>query len=94
MRAVDKNQSDPLSELTRLDETELKAAIKSAWKKCERLARKEMGPLLYSLRLTLRASANEISFGDWVETNLFISQRTAHQWAEEFERSRVGDHDV
>jgi hypothetical protein len=42
MRAVDKNQSDPLSELKRLDETELKAAIKSAWKKHERLARKEM----------------------------------------------------
>ncbi len=38
------------SELKKLDEEELKAAVKSAWKKCERLAKKDMATLLYWLR--------------------------------------------
>ena len=42
------------SEYENLDEAELKAAIKSAWKKHERLAKKDMGPLLYWLRVKLR----------------------------------------
>ena len=50
------------SELQKLNEAELKAAIKSAWKKYERLAKKEMGQLLYWLRENLRAqgSRNDI----------------------------------
>ena len=65
------------SELQKLNEQELKAAIKSAWKKYERLAKKEMGQLSYWLREKLRAqgSRNDIhdkdrGFGAWVEENL------------------------
>jgi lambda repressor-like predicted transcriptional regulator len=35
------------SELEKLNENELKSAIKHSWKKHERLAKKDMGPLLY-----------------------------------------------
>jgi len=79
------------SELQKLNEQELKAAIKSAWKKHERLAKKDMGPLLYWLRVRLRAqgSRNDIhdedrGFGAWVEDNLDISRRTADRWADEY----------
>jgi hypothetical protein len=81
----------PDSELQKLNEQELKAAIKSAWKKHERLAKKEMGPLLFWLRVRLRAqgSRNDIhdedrGFGAWVEENLDISRRTADRWANEY----------
>lgn len=77
------------SELQKLNEHELKAAIKSAWKKYERLAKKEMGQLLYWLREKLRAQGtrNDIhdkdrGFGAWVEENLDISRRTADRWAD------------
>jgi hypothetical protein len=77
------------SELQKLNEQELKAAIKSTWRKYERLARKEMGQLLFWLRKKLRAqgSRNDIhdkdrGFGAWVEENLDISRRTADRWAE------------
>jgi hypothetical protein len=79
------------SELEKLDEAELKAAIKFAWKKHERLAKKDMGPLLFWLRLRLRAqgSRNDIhdkdrGFGSWVEDNLDISRATADRWADEY----------
>lgn len=79
------------TELQKLNEQELKAAIKSAWKKHERLAKKDMGPLLYWLRFKLRAqgSRNDIhdedrGFGAWVEDNLDISRRTADRWANEY----------
>jgi hypothetical protein len=81
----------PDLELQKLNEQELKAAIKSAWKKHERLAKKDMGPLLYWLRVRLRAqgSRNDIhdedrGFGAWVEDNLDISRRTADRWADEY----------
>jgi hypothetical protein len=81
----------PDSELQKLNEQELKAAIKSTWKKHERLAKKDMGPLLYWLRVRLRAqgSRNDIhdedrGFGAWVEDNLDISRRTADRWADEY----------
>ena len=50
------------SELQNRTESELKAAIKSAWKKHEPLAKKGMAPLLYWLRVKLRApgSRNDI----------------------------------
>jgi len=79
------------TELQKLNELELKAAIKSAWKKYERLAKKEMGQLLYWLREKLRAqgSRNDVhdkdrGFGAWVEENLDISRRTADRWADWF----------
>jgi len=79
------------SELKKLDEEELKAAIKSAWRKHERLAKKDMGPLLYWLRDKLRAqgSRNDLrdrdkGFGGWVEKTIEISRRTADRWADEY----------
>lgn len=77
------------SELQNLNEKDLKDAIKSEWKKHERLAKKDMGPLLYWLREKLRAqgSRNDIhdkdrGFGAWVEETLDISRRTADRWAD------------
>jgi hypothetical protein len=79
------------SELQKLNEQELKAAIKSAWKKHERLAKKDMAPLLFWLRLKLRAqgSRNDIQdkdrgFGAWVEDNLDITRRTVDRWADKY----------
>jgi hypothetical protein len=79
------------SELKKLDEEQLKAAIKFAWKKYERLAKKEMGQLLYLLREKLRAqgSRNDLrdrdkGFGAWVEETIEISRRTADRWADEY----------
>ncbi len=79
------------AELEKLNEHELKSAIKSTWKKHERLARKEMGPLLYWLRVRLRAqgSRNDIidkdrGFSSWVDDNLDISQSTANRWADKY----------
>src|ERR1035437_6427193 len=81
----------PDSELEKLDEGQLKAAIKSTWKKYERLAKKEMGQLLYLLRENLRAqgSRNDLrdrdkGFGAWVEETIEISRRTADRWADEY----------
>jgi hypothetical protein len=79
------------SELKKLDEQQLKAAIESAWKKYERLAKKEMGQLLYLLREKLRAqgSRNDLrdrdkGFGAWVEVTIEISRRTADRWADDY----------
>lgn len=79
------------SELQKLNEDELKAAIQSAWRKYERLAKNEMGQLLYWLRENLRAqgSRNDIrdqdkGFGAWVEQTIEISRRTADRWANEY----------
>jgi hypothetical protein len=79
------------SELRKLDEEQLKAAIKSTWKKYERLAKDEMGQLLYLLRENLRAqgSRNDLrdrdkGFGAWVEETIEISRRTADRWANDY----------
>jgi hypothetical protein len=79
------------SELQKLNEEELKAAIQSAWRKYERVAKKEMGQLLYWLREKLRAqgSRNDLrdqdkGFGAWVEETIEISRRTADRWANEY----------
>src|ERR1700734_1140488 len=68
------------SELQKLGQAELKAAIQSAWKKLERIGKREMGPLLYWLREKLRAqgSRNDLrdrdkGFGAWVQETLQIS---------------------
>jgi len=78
------------SELQNRTEAELKAAIKSAWKKHEPLAKKGMAPLLYWLRVKLRApgSRNDIhdkdrGFGAWVDEHLDISRATADRWADQ-----------
>ena len=74
-----------------LTEQQLKSELKAAWKKHEKVAREEMGPLLYWLRDKLRAqgSRNDIhdkdrGFGAWVEDNLDISRRTADRWADDY----------
>lgn len=79
------------SELKNLNEAELKAAITSAWKKLERIGKKEMGPLLYWLREKLRAqgSRNDLrdqdkGFGAWVQESLEISRRTIDRWADDY----------
>jgi hypothetical protein len=81
------------SELGKLGEHELKAAIKSEWKKHEESARADLAPLLYFLRERLRAQGarNDLSdverdrgFGAWVEENLDISRRTADRWCDWF----------
>jgi hypothetical protein len=79
------------SELENWNEVELKAAIKSAWKMHEHVMKKDMAPLLFWLRLKLRAqgSRNDIhdkdrGFGAWVEENLDITRRTADRWADKY----------
>lgn len=76
-------------ELQVLSDRELKAAIKSAWKKHEQLAKAELAPLLYWLRERLRAQGarNDIAdldrgFGAWVEEHLEFSRRTADRWCD------------
>ena len=76
------------SELQNLNEHELKAAIISAWKKHEALARAELAPLLYWLRERLRAQGarNDLvqdkdrGWEVWVTEHLDISRRTADRW--------------
>lgn len=79
------------SEIKKLNEEELKAAIKSTWKKFDRLAKKEMGALLYLLRAKLneQSSRSDLNdgdkdFGAWVEKTIEVSCRTSGQWANEY----------
>jgi hypothetical protein len=83
------------SELEKLNENELKSAILSAWKKHQRLAGKEMRPMLFWLRLNLRAqgSRNDLhdkdrGFGAWVEKNLDVARSTAARWADEYAKEK------
>ena len=76
------------AELAQLSEEELKAAIISAWKKHEALAKAELAPLLYWLRERLRAQGarNDLTrdkdrgWEVWVIEKLDISRRTADRW--------------
>jgi hypothetical protein len=77
------------AELQNLTEPQLKAAIQSAWKKHEQLAKAELAPLLYWLRERLRAQGarNDIAdkdrgFGAWVEEYLDFTRRTADRWCD------------
>jgi hypothetical protein len=79
------------AELANLGEHDLKAAIKSEWKKHEESAKQDLAPLLYYLRERLRAQGarNDLANTDrgftvWVEANLDISRRTADRWCEWF----------
>lgn len=87
------DSADPYAEIRKLNEHELKAAIKSVWKKHEELAKQDLAPLLYYLREQLRAQGarNDLSvvekdrgFAAWVEENLDITRRTADRWCEWF----------
>ena len=68
------------SELQKLSEQELKAAIIAAWKKHEELAKQELAPMLYWLRDKLRAQGarNDLTqdkdrgFAFWVEEHLSL----------------------
>src|SRR6266478_4409136 len=76
------------TEIQELSEQELKAAIISAWKKHEELAKAELAPLLYWLRERLRAQGarNDLvhdkdrGWEVWVTEHLDISRRTADRW--------------
>lgn len=78
------------TEIQNLTEQELKAAIMSAWKKHEELAKQDLAPLLYWLRDKLRAQGarNDLTqdkdrgFAFWVEEHLDISRRTADRWCD------------
>ena len=84
------DSADPYAEIQKLNEHELKAAIKSAWKKHEESASADLAPLLYYLREQLRAQGarNDLAidkdrgFAAWVEENLDICRRTADRWCD------------
>jgi hypothetical protein len=87
IRPADPGQPGP----EMLTEQQLKSALKSTWKKYEKPAQLETAPLLYWLRIRLRApgARNDISdkdrgFGAWVDDNLGISRRTADRWADAY----------
>jgi hypothetical protein len=106
--AVSESTAPGDAELQKLNEEQLKAAIVSAWKKLERIGKKDMGPLLYWLREKLRAqgSRNDLrdkdkGFGAWVEKTVEISRRTADRWADSYglehgliKRKSTSRHDV
>ncbi len=78
------------TEVPNLSEQELKAAIKSTWKKHEARVKAELAPLLYWLREKLRAQGarNDLTqdkdrgFAFWVEEHLDISRRTVDRWCD------------
>ena len=78
------------SELRRLDEEELMAAFKSAWKKHERRAKKDLAPLtLFRLRKKHAARENGLGdrdsgVGEWFSQIIEILQRTVNHWANEY----------
>jgi len=86
------DSDDPYAEIRKLNEHELKAAIKSVWKHHEESAKRDLAPLLYYLREQLRAQGarNDLGiekdrgFAAWVEENIDISRRTADRWCEWF----------
>jgi hypothetical protein len=85
------DSADPYAEIRKLNEHELKAAIKSVWKHHDESAKRDLAPLMYYLREQLRAQGarNDLAnsdrgFAAWVEENLDISRRTADRWCEWF----------
>jgi hypothetical protein len=66
-----------------LSVTELKTKLQNIWRKYEKLCRTQMAPLLFNLRLKLKAQGKTgAGFGAWVEDTLDISRRTADRWAD------------
>ncbi len=73
----------------KLSVAELKATLEKIWRKHEKLCREQMAPLLYHLRLKLKAQGKSgAGFGAWVEDHLDISRRTADRWADEWAISK------
>jgi len=89
LKRVDPTKADH-ADPAKLNEQELKAAIKAAWKKHEELAKQDLAPMLYWLRDKLRAQGarNDLTqdkdrgFAFWVEEHLDISRRTADRWCD------------
>lgn len=71
----------------RLNEHQLKTCLLNIWERFERTTlRDEFAPLLYHLRLKLRAPGREgQGFEKWVSENLGIAIRTANRWATWYE---------
>jgi hypothetical protein len=68
-----------------LSVSELKEKLEKIWHKHEKLCRTQMAPLLYHLRLKLKAQGKTgAGFGVWCEDTLDISRRTADRWADEW----------
>jgi hypothetical protein len=73
----------------KLSVAELKAKLEKIWCKHEKLCREQMRPLLYHLRLKLKAQGKSgAGFGAWVEDHLDISRRTADRWADQWAISK------
>lgn len=71
--------------IAKLSVAELKEKLEKIWHKHEKLCRTQMAPLLYHLRLKLKAQGKTgAGFGAWVEDTLDISRRTADRWADEW----------
>jgi hypothetical protein len=65
-------------EIANLSVTELKTKLQAVWRKHEKLCRPQMAPLLFHLRLKLKAQGKKgTGFGVWCEDTLDISRRTA-----------------
>jgi len=68
-----------------LSVTNLKTKLENIWHKHEKLCRTQMAPLLFHLRLKLKAQGKTgAGFGVWCEDTLDISRRTADRWADEW----------
>jgi hypothetical protein len=77
------------NKLESLSVAQLKEKLEKIWGKHEKLCRTQMAPLLYHLRLKLKAQGKSgAGFGAWVEDKLDISRRTADRWADEWAISR------
>jgi hypothetical protein len=81
--------TSPSRNIGKLSVAELKAKLDKIWSKHEKLCREQMAPLLYCLRLKLKAQGKSgAGFGAWVEDHLDISRRTADRWANEWAISK------
>lgn len=77
------------SSFEKLSVAELKATLEKIWSKHEKLCHSKMAPLLYHLRLKLKAQGKSgAGFGAWVEDYLDISRRTADRWADQWAISK------
>jgi hypothetical protein len=87
-----KHGSEPMSydrNFEKLPVAELKAKLEMIWSKHEKLCRTQMAPLLYHLRLKLKAQGKSgAGFGAWVEDHLNICRRTADRWADQWAISK------
>src|SRR5229473_675480 len=71
--------------IANLSVTQLKEKLEKIWHKHEKLCRTQMAPLLFHLRLKLKAQGKKgTGFGVWCEDTLDISRRTADRWADDW----------